>query len=35
MGHFVVRVLMQEAAATQGLDPRRLSFTATLKILRS
>jgi hypothetical protein len=34
LGHFVVRVLMQEAAATQGLDPRRLSFTATLKILR-
>ena len=34
LGHYVIRVLMQEAAATQGIDPRRLSFTATLKILR-
>ena len=34
LGHFVVRMLMQEAAATEGLDPRRRSFTATLKILR-
>lgn len=34
LAHYGVRVLMQEAAATQGLDPRRLSFTATLKILR-
>nr|MBS0021727.1 hypothetical protein [Gammaproteobacteria bacterium] len=34
LGHFVVRTLMQEAAATRGLDPQRLSFTATLKILR-
>lgn len=34
LGHFVVRMLMQEAAATRGLDPQRLSFTATLKILR-
>ena len=34
LGHFVVRMLMQEAATTEGLDPRRLSFTATLKILR-
>src|SRR4051812_29174940 len=25
---------MQEAAATRGIDPQRLSFTATLKILR-
>ena len=25
---------MHEAAATEDLDPRRLSFTATLKILR-
>jgi hypothetical protein len=34
LGHYIIRVLMQEAAATQGIDPRRLSFTATLKILR-
>ena len=34
LGHFVIRVLMQEAAAREGIDPRRLSFTATLKILR-
>jgi Transposase DDE domain len=34
LGHYVIRVLMQEAAATQGIDPRRLSFTGTLKILR-
>jgi hypothetical protein len=34
LGHYVIRVLMQEAAATQGIDPHRLSFTATLKILR-
>lgn len=34
LGHFVVRTVMQEAAATRGLDPQRLSFTATLKILR-
>ena len=34
LAHYLVRVLMQEAAATQDLDPRRLSFTATLKILR-
>src|SRR5512135_3409119 len=34
LGHYVIRVLMKEAAATQGLDPRRLSFTGTLKILR-
>jgi hypothetical protein len=34
LGHYVIRVLMQEAAATQGIDPRRISFTATLKILR-
>ncbi|CAK0746566.1 hypothetical protein CCP4SC76_1710006 [Gammaproteobacteria bacterium] len=25
---------MQEAAASQNLDPQRISFTATLKILR-
>jgi hypothetical protein len=34
LAHYLVRVLMYDAAATQNLDPRRLSFTATLKILR-
>src|SRR5262245_24196133 len=34
LGHYVIRVLMQTAAAHQGIDPQRLSFTATLKILR-
>jgi hypothetical protein len=34
LGHFVIRTLMQTAAATKGLDPQRMSFTATLKILR-
>ena len=34
LGHYVVRVLMQEAAAREGIDPCRLSFTGTLKILR-
>ncbi len=34
LAHFVVRTLMVEAAATQQLPPRRLSFTGTLKILR-
>jgi hypothetical protein len=34
LAHFLVRVLMHDAAATQNLDPRRGSFTATLKILR-
>jgi Transposase DDE domain/Insertion element 4 transposase N-terminal len=34
LGHYVIRVLMQEAAAQHGIDPRRLSFTGTLKILR-
>jgi hypothetical protein len=33
-GHYVVRVLMQETADRQGIDPRRLSFTAALRILR-
>jgi hypothetical protein len=32
--HFVIRVLMFEAAATKPISPLRLSFTATLKILR-
>src|SRR3954463_2446467 len=34
LAHFAVRAVMFEAAAEQGLDPRRLSFTAALKILR-
>lgn len=34
LAHYLVRVLMHEAAATEDLAPRRLSFTATLKILR-
>ena len=34
LAHYLVRVLMYDAAATRHLDPQRLSFTATLKILR-
>jgi hypothetical protein len=34
LGHYVVRSLMQRAAAGAGLDPQRLSFTAALKVLR-
>ncbi len=34
LGHYIIRVLMQEAAARQGLDPQRMSFTGALKILR-
>lgn len=34
LAHFAIRALMFEAASEQGLDPRRLSFTGTLKILR-
>lgn len=34
LAHFVVRVLMSEAARRSGLPPRRLSFTGTLKVLR-
>src|SRR3954466_2663368 len=34
LGHYVIRVLMQEAAAANGIDPQRLSFTGTLRILR-
>jgi hypothetical protein len=34
LGHYVVRRLMQQAAAQQRIDPDRLSFTNTLKILR-
>lgn len=35
LAHFPVRVLIADAAATQNLDPQRLSFTATVKILRT
>lgn len=34
LAHYVVRTVMFEAAQTEEIDPRRLSFTATLKILR-
>jgi hypothetical protein len=34
LAHYAVRALMHEAAQTEGLDPERLSFTASLKILR-
>jgi hypothetical protein len=34
LGHYAVRVLMYEAAVAKGIDPQRISFTATLKILR-
>ena len=34
IGHFIIRVLMHEAAAERNIDPQRLSFTNTLKILR-
>ena len=34
LAHYVVRALMQEAAQREGLDPERISFTATLKVLR-
>jgi hypothetical protein len=34
LGHYAIRVLMQEAAKSQGLDPQRMSFTGALKILR-
>ena len=34
LGHYLIRVLMQEAATRQGIDPQRLSFTGTLRILR-
>jgi hypothetical protein len=34
LAHFVIRSLMQEAANKEGVDPDRISFTATLKILR-
>ena len=34
LAHYVVRVLMSEAARLQGLPPRRLSFVGALKVLR-
>jgi hypothetical protein len=34
LGHFSVRALMVEAAATERLDPDRLSFVGCLQILR-
>jgi hypothetical protein len=34
LAHYMVRTLMFEAATSAGLDPRKLSFTATLKIRR-
>ena len=34
LGHYVIRVLIQEAAESLQIDPERISFTATLKILR-
>ncbi len=34
LDHYIVRVLMHEAAKQCGMPSRRMSFTATLKILR-
>ena len=34
LGHYIVRVLTQEAASRRGLDPDRMSFTAAVKMLR-
>jgi hypothetical protein len=34
LGHYVVRKLIFEAAQEEGIPPRNLSFTSTLKILR-
>lgn len=34
LAHYTVRVLMAEAARRNGLPPRRISFTGTLKVLR-
>ena len=34
LGHFVIRSLMFEAAATVGLDPDRLSFLGCFQILK-
>jgi hypothetical protein len=35
LGHFVVRAMMTDAAATAQLDPDRLSFVGCLQILRN
>ena len=35
LGHYVVRALMAEAAATRELDPERLSFLGCLQILQT
>jgi Insertion element 4 transposase N-terminal/Transposase DDE domain len=34
LGHFAVRAMMAQAAATEQLDPDRLSFTGCLQILK-
>jgi hypothetical protein len=34
LAHYVVRVLMSEAAQRQKVSPRRISFVGTLKVLR-
>ncbi len=34
IAHYVVRFFMQEAAATEGLDPDRISFIDSLRIIR-
>ena len=34
LGHYAIRTLLWQAAAGRGIDPDRLSFTDTLKILR-
>ena len=34
LGHFVIRSLMFEAAASVGLDPDRLSFSGCFQILK-
>jgi hypothetical protein len=34
LAHYAVRALMAEAAEREGLDPDRLSFTGTLKVLQ-
>ena len=34
LGHWVVRVLMFQAATTAGVPPLRLSFTGTLRVIR-
>ena len=32
--HYAIRTLMHQAALDQGLDPDRLSFTGSLRIVR-